>query len=107
MLNGLRPMSIFWIKGHSPQWIRHTFKISLKICEAGCALARPMKFGAPCPLPEEVCHGNRECLFDRCARCSDHERPTRPFGLLARQSDGGVSRLSRARISFPVLKAGI
>jgi len=49
--------------------------------------------------------GNRECLFDRRA----HEWPTRPFCLLApmsgvSQGDRTVSRLSRARISFPVLK---
>jgi hypothetical protein len=45
--------------------IETTFKISHKICEAGCARARQTNFGPPPPPVRSV--GNRECLFDRRA----------------------------------------
>src|SRR5215469_12836045 len=45
----------FWGQsGHSPQWPRHAFKTSLRICEAYCARAAQTSFGPPPPRPVGV-----------------------------------------------------
>ena len=91
----------FWGSGHSPRR-DHTFENSVQIC--GVVSLQPSRrvLAATAHCPRIVSH-----LFDRHTRRGDHGRATRGLCLLVRQSDGTVSRLSRARISFPVLKAGI
>src|SRR6516165_10051900 len=89
-------------------------------CSLGRRVSRPehmLSDGGGCGARDDpaqllsvatVCLTVRQCLFDRDRPRVAHA----PLCLLAPtsavdQSDGTVSRLSRARISFPVLKAGI
>jgi len=56
-------VSAFGGKADMSAVAEHTFKISHKICEEGCARARQTNFGPPPPPVRRI--ENRECLFDR------------------------------------------
>src|SRR6516164_4831164 len=55
---------------HRPQWQSHTVKNSHKICEGGCAPARPTKFGPPtAPSPRMSAFGGKADIGATLRNC--------------------------------------